>query len=92
MRFGAHNLWVLDDLLYLGAYDGGVRVLDVSGELRGDLREQGREVASLFTGTLDGYRPNMALAWGAIPHRGFVFASDINTGLWVARMTRVPVP
>lgn len=92
VEFGAHNLWVLDDLLYMGAYTGGLRVLDVGGELRGDLREQGREVASLFTGTLDGFRPNTALAWGAIPHRGFVFATDINTGLWVTRMTRVPVP
>jgi hypothetical protein len=28
----------------------------------------------------------MALAWSAIPHRGFIYASDINSGLWVARV------
>ncbi|MGH7554174.1 MAG: LVIVD repeat-containing protein, partial [Longimicrobiales bacterium] len=90
VEFGAHNLWVADDLLYIGAYDGGLRVLDVSGELRGDLRQQGRVIGSLYTGSLSGYRPNMALTWSAIPHRNHIFASDINTGLWVARVTGRP--
>jgi hypothetical protein len=92
VEFGAHNLFVANDLLYIGAYDGGVRVLDVSGELRGDLRAQGRVVGSLYTGSLEGYRPNMALTWSAVPHRGFIYASDINTGLWVAKITGSPVP
>ena len=47
-------------------------------------------MGSLHTGTLAGFRPNAALAWSAIPHRGFVFASDINTGVWVARVTGRP--
>jgi hypothetical protein len=67
-------------------------VIDVSGELRGDLGRQGRVFGSLFTGALDGYRPNMALTWGAIPHRGHIFASDINTGLWVAKVVGTPTP
>lgn len=88
VEFGVHNLYAVDDLLYIGAYNGGIRVLDVSGELQGDLRAQGRVVGSLYTGSLEGYRPNMALAWSAIPHKGYVFASDINSGLWVARVSR----
>ncbi|HEV8305170.1 MAG TPA: Ig-like domain-containing protein [Gemmatimonadales bacterium] len=92
VEFGAHNLFVVNDLLYIGAYDGGIRVLDVSGELRGDLRTQGRVVGTLYTGSLEGYRPNMALTWSAIPHRGFVYASDINSGLWVAKVTGAAVP
>jgi hypothetical protein len=92
VEFGAHNLWVEDGLLYIGAYDGGVRVLDVSGELRGELREQGRVVGELYTGALDGYRPNQALAWSAIPHRGHIMVSDINTGFWVAKVVQAPVP
>lgn len=92
IEFGAHNLWVDDDLLYIGAYDGGVRVLDVSGELRGELREQGRVIGSVYTGALDGYRPNQALAWSAIPHRGHIMVSDINTGFWVAKVVQPQVP
>lgn len=92
VEFGVHNFYAEDDLLYIGGYNGGIRVLDVSGELRGDLRAQGRVIGSLYTGSLDGFRPNMALAWGAIPHKGFIFASDINTGLWVAKVTPTPVP
>ena len=92
IEFGAHNLWVENDLLYIGAYDGGVRVLDVSGDLRGELREQGRVVGSLYTGALDGYRPNHALAWSAIPHRGHIMVSDINTGFWVAKIVEAQIP
>lgn len=92
VEFGVHNLWAEGDLLYIGAYDGGVRVVDISGELRGDLGRQGRAFGALYTGALDGFRPNMALTWGAIPHRGHVFASDINTGLWIAKVVGTPTP
>jgi hypothetical protein len=85
-EFGVHNLYAADGLVYIGAYNGGIRVLDVSGELRGDLGAQGRVIGSVYTGSLEGYRPNMALAWSAIPHRGHIFASDVNTGLWVAQV------
>ncbi len=86
-EFGVHNLWVENELLYIGAYTGGLRVLDVSGELLGDLKAEGREIGSLYTGAPDGFRVNMPLAWSAIPSRGYIFVSDINTGLWVAKVT-----
>ena len=92
VEFGAHNLWVEDDVLYIGAYDGGVRVLDVSGDLRGELREQERVIGSVYTGTLEGYRPNHALVWSAIPHRGHIMASDMNTGFWVAKVVHSQIP
>jgi len=92
IEFGVHNIFVEDGLAYIGAYNGGIRVVDVGGELRGDLLAEGRVVGSLYTGSLAGYRPNMALAWSAIPHRGFIYASDINSGLWVARVTGGVVP
>ena len=79
-------------MLYIGAYDGGVRVLDVSGDLRGELREQGRVIGSVYTGALDGYRPNQALTWSAIPHRGHIMVSDINTGFWVAKVVQSTIP
>jgi len=86
-EFGVHNLWVQNGMLYIGGYTGGLRVLDVSGELLGDLRAEGREIGSLYTGAPDGFRVNMALAWSAIPHNGHIFVSDINTGLWVAKVS-----
>ena len=43
---GVHNVWIAGDTLYMGAYDGGFRAFDITGELRGDLRAQGREIAS----------------------------------------------
>jgi hypothetical protein len=83
---GAHNMWVEDDKMYLGYYNGGARVLDVSGELRGDLYRQGREIANLWTGHPDGFRPNLPFTWGAQPHKGMIFFNDINTGLWITKL------
>ena len=71
---GAHNMWVVDDVLYMGYYNGGARVLDVSGELRGDLYRQGRETGKLWTGDPDGFAPNLPFAWGAQPHDGLVLS------------------
>ena len=39
---GVHNIWAEGDRLYVGYYQAGLRVLDISGELRGDLYQQGQ--------------------------------------------------
>jgi len=83
---GAHNIWVEDDILYMGYYTGGGRVLDVSGELRGDLLRQGREIARLWTGAPDGFRPNIPFTWGAQPYKGLAYFIDLNSGLWITRL------
>lgn len=83
---GAHNMWVENDILYMGYYNGGGRVLDVSGELRGELYRQGREIAHLWAGHPEGYRPNLPFTWGAQPHKGLIFFNDINTGLWIVKL------
>lgn len=83
---GAHNMWVDDDTLYMGYYSGGGRVLDVSGELRGDLYRQGREIGRLWTGDDDGFRSNQPFCWGAQPHKGLVYFNDINTGMWIVKV------
>ncbi|HEX8649334.1 MAG TPA: Ig-like domain-containing protein [Pyrinomonadaceae bacterium] len=83
---GSHNIWVEDDILYMGYYNGGGRVLDVSGELRGDLYRQGREIGRLWTGSPEGFRPNSPFAWGAQPHKGLVYFNDMNTGLWIVKL------
>ena len=83
---GAHNVWVAGDTLYLGDYQGGLRVVDVSGELRGDLLAQGREMAKVHTGDQRGFVPNAAMTWGAFYHNGLVWANDIFSGLWAVRL------
>jgi uncharacterized protein YjdB len=83
---GAHNVWVEDDVLYMGYYNAGARVVDVSGELRGNLYRQGREIARLWTGDPKGWRPNLPFAWGAQPHKGLVYFNDINSGVWITRL------
>ena len=83
---GVHNLWVAGDTLYMGAYNGGFRAFDISGELRGDLRAQGREIAS-FMPTDPGARvPNAAMTWGAVVKNDLVFVPDMNSGLWIVRL------
>jgi hypothetical protein len=83
---GAHNIWVKDDILYMGYYTGGARVLDVSGELRGDLYRQGREIARLWTGDANGVVPNAPFCWGAQPHGDHVYFNDVNSGLWITKL------
>ena len=83
---GSHNVWVAGDTLYLGHYQGGLRVLDISGELRGDLLRQGREMAHVVTGDASGVVPNAPNAWGAIYRNGLVYVPDINSGLWIVRV------
>lgn len=83
---GAHNIWVEDDVLVMGYYSGGGRVLDVSGELRGDLYRQGREIARVWTGDPQGFRPNLPFTWGARHYRGLIFFNDVNSGLWIVKL------
>ncbi len=83
---GVHNVWVVGDTLYLGNYQGGVRVLDISGELKGDLLRQGREISWMLTADSLGHRPRATFAWGAVVRDGNIFVPDINTGLWILRL------
>ena len=83
---GSHNVWVAGDTLYMGDYQGGLRVLDISGELRGDLLRQGREIAHVVTGDSSGVVPNAPNAWGAIYRNGLIYVPDINSGLWIVKV------
>ena len=83
---GAHNVWVEDDRLYVGYYQAGLRVVDVSGELRGDLYRQGREIG--FVIPLDDRTKvaNWPMTWGAQVFKGNVFTADLNSGLWIVKV------
>jgi hypothetical protein len=85
-EFGTHNFWVEDDVLYVAYYEGGVRAVDVSGELRGNLYTQGREMAVFRSAHPQGFTANATMVWGAQPFKGHVFFSDTNSGLWAVRL------
>jgi hypothetical protein len=92
---GVHNVWVAGDTLYLGAYNAGFHAFDISGELRGDLRAQGREIANLLTADRDGTMPNATMTWGVVvnPKDGLAYVNDMRNGLWIVRIEpRVIVP
>jgi len=83
---GTHNLWVEDDILYVAYYQGGLRVVDVSGELLGDLYRQGREIGYFLAYDPMGFVTNAPFAWGPQPYKGNIFFSDHNSGLWAVRI------
>ena len=85
---GVHNVWVAGDTLYMGAYNAGFRAFDISGELRGDLRAQKREIAHLNTADMQGHSQNSAMTWGVVvnPKDGLAYVNDMNNGLWIVRL------
>jgi hypothetical protein len=83
---GSHNIWVVDDVMYIGYYSGGARVVDVSGELRGELYNQGREIAHFWSADAQGFRPNLPFAWGSFPYKGLIYINDVHSGLWITRL------
>ena len=87
---GVHNVWVAGDTLYMGAYNGGFRTFDISGELRGDLRAQGREIGHLNTADMDGRVKNAAMTWGVVVKDGLAYVNDMYNGLWIVKIEPKP--
>ena len=85
---GPHNLWVdwEEEIMYVGYFDAGLRVVDVSGDLLGDLYRQGRQIARFFPEDNEGFLANAAFTWGPQPHKGTIFLADFNSGLWAVRL------
>jgi hypothetical protein len=76
----------------MGAYNAGFRAFDISGELRGDLRAQAREIGHLNTADMDGKVKNTAMTWGVVvnPKDGLAYVNDDNNGLWIVRIEPKP--
>ena len=83
---GTHNLWVEGNTLYVAYYNGGLRVVDISGDLMGDLYQQGREIAWFLPTHPKGVVPNAPMVWGPQPYKGKIFFSDWNSGLWCVEL------
>ena len=95
---GTHNFSVDETrgLLYAAYYNGGVRVLDITGDLssctaaqksidgRCDLGRMGREVANGLAAEAPVY------VWGVHFSAGKVYASDMLNGLWALGEVNLP--
>ncbi|MFN2398326.1 MAG: Ig-like domain-containing protein [Gemmatimonadaceae bacterium] len=87
---GTHNVWVAGDTLYVGAYNSGFHAFDISGELRGDLKAQGREIAHVMTADMDGFIKNKAMTWGVVVKNDLAYVNDLFNGLWVVKLEPKP--
>jgi hypothetical protein len=83
---GVHNVWAAGDTLYVGAYNGGFHAFDVSGELRGDLKAQGRTIVEMLPSDTTGVVPNKTMTWGVVVKNGLAYVNDMITGLWVVKI------
>ncbi len=84
--YGSHDIIVENDVMYQAYYDGGVRVVDVSGELLGNLAEQRREIAVFKSYDPKGFTANAPFVMNAMPWKGHVLFTDFNSGLWAAKL------
>jgi hypothetical protein len=84
--YGSHDIIVEKDVLYQAYYDGGVRIVDVSGRLLGNLYDQGREIAVFKPYDPEGYTPNAPFVMNAMPWKGHILFTDFNSGLWMAKL------
>ena len=80
------NLWVEGERLYAAYSNGGLRVVDLSGELKGNLYSQGREIARFVPADRQGLVPNTAYTVGVQPYKGHIFLADRNSGVWIVRL------
>ncbi|MEX2527919.1 MAG: Ig-like domain-containing protein [Gemmatimonadota bacterium] len=85
-EYGSHNIWVEDDILYQAYYEGGMRLVDVSGPLMGNLYTQGREIAVFKPNDPMGYVANAPTTWSVMPFKGNIFLSDANSGMWALKL------
>jgi hypothetical protein len=88
--YSVHNAVIEGNLEYASWYSDGVRVVDLSDPRRP------REIASFVpppssprqsAATAQGGRRDMPVVWGVYPWKDLVLASDMNSGLWVFRVT-----
>ena len=85
-----HNFWMDEALgiLYVAWYETGIRALDVSGRLLGDLDRQGREYTALqYNGPGGCASGSRTCSWAPQLHDGLIYLSDQNSGLWVFAIT-----
>jgi hypothetical protein len=82
---GVQDLWVEGERLYVAAQSGGVRVVDISADLKGNLYHQGREIARFVPGEYGLLAPNVVAVQ---PVHGAVIAADRANGVWMVKLAK----
>ena len=82
---GVQDLWVDGERLYVAAQNGGVRVVDISADLKGNLYHQGREIARFVPADAGVSTPNVVAVQ---PIHGAVLAADRTNGVWMVKVGR----
>jgi hypothetical protein len=84
--YSVHNTEVLrGNLLASSWYSDGIRLIDITDPAAP--REAGAFVPPAAEDPY-GFFPTVPIVWGVWPHNGnLVLASDINSGLWILRVT-----
>jgi hypothetical protein len=83
---GSHNHWIQGDTLIAAYYNAGLRIIDISGDLLGDLYRQSREIAFYMSSHPEGRIPNSTNVWGAIPYKGYIYFTDMYSGLYCVKL------
>jgi hypothetical protein len=82
---GVEDLWIDDERLYVAAQSGGLRVVDISADLKGNLYHQGREIGRLAPTGGPTPMPNVV---GVQPVRGgTVIAADRAGAVWLVTLS-----
>ena len=82
-------MWVENDIMYMGYYNGGgarsstsrVNCAAICTARAAKSRGCGRAIRRDI-------RPNAPFCWGAQPHNGLIYFNDINSGLWITKLSR----
>jgi hypothetical protein len=86
---GVQDLWIDGERLYVAAQTGGVRVVDIAADLKGNLYYQGREVGRFTPTDAGSAMPNVTAVQ---PVRGMVLAADRTSGLWMLTLSSKESP
>ena len=84
-----HDPKIVGSRAYVSWYDFGVRVLDLSRP--GSPRPLAHFQPGAGRNSANPWCPECTFVWGAFPNRDYFVATDMNTGLWVAKI-RCVVP
>lgn len=82
-----HNFRVdeVRGILYIAWYSQGLHAVDVTGRLPGELDRQGRTFASIRydgPGSFPCFAETGTCTWAPQLHDGFIYVSDVNSGIW----------
>ena len=61
-------------------------MVDISGELKGNLYYQNREIARYMAYDPEGRVANAPFTWGPQPYKGNLFFAEYNSGLWAVKL------